>query len=91
MRIRAFISAALAVLLCACQPKGPEDVRPQGEEFKVAMVFPRAEWESIGRVADWVLENLEAAQEGDPNPIRLSLEWIDEDGAGMAGAEARET
>ena len=69
MKARLLILIACAALLLACQPQGPE--QPQGKEYKVAMIFPQAEWPSIQKVTNWV----------QTDPVVLKFEWIDEDGA----------
>lgn len=69
MKARLLILIACAALLLACQPQGPE--QPQGKEYKVAMIFPQAEWPSIQKVTNWV----------QTEPVVLKFEWIDEDGA----------
>lgn len=49
--------------------------------YKVAMVLREADGQRIDnqRIADWVMANMEAAQEGLPTKVRLELEWYDED------------
>jgi len=90
MRKDLLLVAAAAVLLCSCH--GKEDPvpmpEPEGTAYKVAMIFPQEEWESLHRVTDWALENLKAAQQGDQKPIVLELEWIDENGADLASRVA---
>ena len=67
------LSAILAIgllLLFACNGKdpGPDSSLTQ---YKVAIIFPQPEWESLQPVVDWALEQV-------PSGISLQLEWIDE-------------
>ena len=52
--------------------------------YKVAVVLPSAEKESLSHIVDWAQENIKAAQAGQDTRIELSLEWIDEDAPDMA-------
>lgn len=68
----------LGLLWGGCREKDPIP-EPSGTEYKVALVFPQAEWANLKPVVDWAVDDARAAHPG----IVLSLEWIDEDGADM--------
>lgn len=72
--MKRLIGISLLVLLASCAGKevpAPEP-EPGGRQFKVAMIFPQSEWETLKSLADWALE---------PSKGLLELEWIDENGA----------
>jgi ABC-type branched-subunit amino acid transport system substrate-binding protein len=74
--MKRFLSYLLAIGLMAfagCQEKEPAPGPDTPDtEYKVAMIFPQAEWENLKPVAEWALESSKA---------KLKLEWIDENGA----------
>ena len=49
---------------------------------KVAIVMPASEQGRWSRIAEWALDNLEAAQHGLPQQIKLEIEWQDEEASG---------
>lgn len=57
--------------------------------YKVAVVLPSAEKDELSKIVNWAQENIKAAQEGQESRIQLDLEWIDEEGAGMAKEVSR--
>lgn len=70
-------------LLSACNGKDPindPDPEPTGTEYKVAIVFPQDEWDSVKPTVEWAKEEAEKANPG----VILTFEWIDENGSGMA-------
>ena len=46
--------------------------------YKIAVVMPQDRQEEWDRVAQWALDNIEEAQFGLPNEVRLNLQWFDE-------------
>jgi ABC-type branched-subunit amino acid transport system substrate-binding protein len=46
--------------------------------YKIAVVMPQDRQEEWNRVAQWALDNIEEAQFGLPNEVRLNLQWFDE-------------
>ena len=46
--------------------------------YKIAVVMPQDRQEEWDRVARWALDNIEEAQFGLPNEVRLNLQWFDE-------------
>ena len=64
----------LALSGCNRKDPGPEPgpADPSATPYKVAMIFPQAEWETLRPVVDWAMEQV-------PAGITLQLEWIDED------------
>ena len=44
---------------------------------KIAIVMPASEQVRWNRIATWALDNLEAAQQGLPQQVKLEIEWQD--------------
>ncbi|MCF0175227.1 MAG: hypothetical protein HUJ94_00150 [Bacteroidales bacterium] len=82
----------VAILLAAlsCDPfdeifDGWEDAAT----YKVVAICPGGRDSDFARTARWFEENSHDAQLGDGSSVRLEIQWIDEDGADLAGT-ARE-
>ena len=94
-RFASYGSLLLAALLFSCHGKETSPVDPEETPgvltCKVAVVLPFSEKEELSQVIDWAQENIRAAQEGQENRIELSLEWIDEEGPGLAQEVSRIT
>ena len=76
MRIsNVLISLAAALLLCSCSL--PQEARTT--TYKVAVIMPQRIWATEKPIAQQALQNLEKAQEGLGERVKLELEWIDED------------
>lgn len=69
------------LLFSACGGREPQpDPAPGGTEYKIAVIFPREEWESVKPAVEWAVEDARKAHPG----ILLSLEWVDENAADLA-------
>ena len=80
MRIRnVFISLAAALLLCSCSGKEVLPQEARTTTYKVAVIMPQRIWATEKPIAQQALQNLEKAQEGLGERVKLELEWIDED------------
>lgn len=79
----------LPCLLFSCTEKVEPAASQEVNAYKVAVVLPSSEKEELSKIIDWVQDNIKAAQDGMQSRIELSLEWIDEDGAGMADEVSR--
>ncbi len=80
MRIsNVLISLAAALLLCSCSGKEVLPQEARATTYKVAVIMPQRIWVSEKPIAQQALQNLEKAQEGLGERIKLELEWIDED------------
>ena len=77
------------LLLSACNGKDPLETEQQVDSYKVAVVLPASEKGALSRIVDWVQETIKSAQQGQERRIELELEWIDEDGPGMAREVSR--
>ena len=77
------------LLLFSCNGKDPMDDGQKVIPYKVAVVLPDSEKEELSKIVDWAQETIKAAQQGQESRIELSLEWIDEEGAGMAKEVSR--
>lgn len=79
----------LATLLLSCtgseMPSGNQEV----VSYKVAVVLPSSEKSGLDKIVDWAQETIKSAQVGQESRIELDLEWIDEEGAGMAKEVSR--
>ena len=71
------------LLLFSCTGNELPDDNQEVKSYKVAVVLPFSEREGLNCIVDWAQENIKAAQKGQKTRIELSLQWIDEDGAGM--------
>ena len=75
--MRRFIIISFLFLLASCNgkdnptPDPDPDPNPDGKQYKVAMIFPKSDWETLKPLADWALESSKGI---------LNLEWIDENG-----------
>ena len=80
MRIRSMlISLAAALLLCSCSGKEVLPQEARTTTYKVAVIMPQRIWATEKPIAQQALQNLEKAQEGLGERVKLELEWIDED------------
>ena len=80
MRIsNVLISLAAALLLCSCSGKEVLPQEARTTTYKVAVIMPQRIWVSEKPIAQQALQNLEKAQEGLGERVKLELEWIDED------------
>ena len=80
MRIRnVLISLAAALLLCSCSGKEVLPQEARTTTYKVAVIMPQRIWATEKPIAQQALQNLEKAQEGLGERVKLELEWIDED------------
>ncbi len=77
------------LLLFSCNGKGQLDGGQKVNSYKVAVVLPSLEKAELSKIVDWAQETIKAAQMGQESRIELELEWIDEDGFGMAREVAR--
>jgi hypothetical protein len=46
--------------------------------YKIAVIMPENRQQEWSRIADWALKNIEEAQAGLPNQVKLDIEWFDE-------------
>ena len=80
MRIsNVLISLAAALLLCSCSGKEVLPQEARTTTYKVAVIMPQRIWATEKPIAQQALQNLEKAQEGLGERVKLELEWIDED------------
>ena len=80
MRTRSMlISLAAALLLCSCSGKEVLPQEARTTTYKVAVIMPQCIWATEKPIAQQALQNLEKAQEGLGERVKLELEWIDED------------
>ncbi len=76
--------------LCCCND---DDVHGETtstvfKDYTVAVIMPRTEETRWRRVADWALKNIEQAQDGFQEGVRLKLEWIYQDDPELAQISA---
>lgn len=70
-----------ALMTASCSEDKLQEVKaPSATEYRVAVVLPmegenRTRWE---RTSEWALENIEQAQKGMEQRVKLTLEWYDE-------------
>ena len=85
----------LTTLLFSCHGEETPPVDPKENQevttVKVAIVLPASEKEELSQVIDWAQENIREAQKEQKSRIELSLEWIDEEGPGLAQEVIRVT
>lgn len=89
MRWSRLLYALFPLLLFSCNGKGQLDGGQKVNSYKVAVVLPSSEKAELSKIVDWAQETIKAAQMGQESRIELELEWIDEDGFGMAREVAR--
>ena len=77
------------LLLSACNGKDPMEIEQKVNSYKVAVVLPSSEKVELSKIVDWAQENIKNAQKGQESRVELEVEWIDEEGAGMAQEVAR--
>ena len=70
----------LAFILAACREEdNPLTDNGKTTTHKVAIVMPASEQDRWERVASWALANMDAAQHGLPQKVKLEIEWKDEE------------
>ena len=85
---------AAAYVLAACSDNdGGAPAAGRTTTYKVAVIMPATEQERWERTAAWALDNINKAQEGLPERVKIEIEWHDEDSpdwtaaAGQAAAD----
>lgn len=69
--------------LTACnEDESPSTDTEKATTHKVAIVMPASEQSRWERIVSWVLENMDAAQQGLPEKVKLEIEWQDEEASG---------
>ncbi|MCF0172812.1 MAG: ABC transporter substrate-binding protein, partial [Bacteroidales bacterium] len=85
LRDKLLLWALLPFTLVSCNPMGDSDDGWEGAEtFKVVAICPGGSGSDFARTAGWFDENSRNAQAVEDNPVRLEIEWIDEDTADLA-------
>lgn len=52
--------------------------------YKIAVIMPEDRQQEWSRIADWALKNIEEAQAGLPNQVKLDIEWFDENSENLS-------
>ena len=69
--------ALITLILCACSDDfSSGHIKRNVKTYKVAVVMPKDRQEAWTRTAQWALDNLEEAQTGLSEEVKLSLQWF---------------
>ena len=70
----------MILALTACNDdESPSIDSGKATTHKVAIVLPASEQGRWERIVSWALENMDAAQQGLPEKVKLEIEWQDEE------------
>ena len=73
----------MMLALTACNDdESPSIDSGKATTHKVAIVMPASEQSRWERIVSWALENMDAAQQGLPEKVKLEIEWQDEEASG---------